>query len=88
MIVDMAYTNVFTQAGLFTETSSSFTSLSSVSGASWFSTQLFYSPEFYANVTQSTPDELGDFVKQWMDSYLTTTVNIVQNPQCNFTSNS
>ena len=88
MIVDMAYTNIFTQAGLFTETSSRFTSLSSVSGASWFSTQLFYSPEFYANVTQSTPDELGDFVKQWMDSYLTTTVNIVQNPQCNFTSDS
>ena len=47
MLVMMAFGNVFTQAGLITESSSAFTSLTTVSGASRFSTQFFYGTEFF-----------------------------------------
>ncbi|MGK3753345.1 MAG: hypothetical protein ACI8RD_005652 [Bacillariaceae sp.] len=82
MVALMAFGNVFTQAGLITESSSQFSSLSSVSGGTWFSTQLFYSPEFFKNITESTPNELGGFVLQWMNSYETFSNDISENAEC------
>ena len=69
MVGDMGFANVFAQAGLITKESSVFSSVSTVSGSSWFSTQFFYSPQFFTNVTTSSPDQLGYFVLQWMESY-------------------
>ena len=69
MVGLMGFANVFAQAGLITPDSSAFSSVSTLSGASWISTQFFYSPQFFTNVTTSTPDELASFVLQWMNSY-------------------
>ena len=84
MVGVMGFANVFAQAGLITQDSSVFSSVSTVSGASWFSTQFFYSPQFFTNVTTSTPEELASFVLQWMTSYeaIFWGVNITQNPAC------
>jgi hypothetical protein len=75
----MAYSNIFTQAGLITPDSSLLSAVSTQSGASWFSTQFFYSQQFFENTALSTPDELYDFVLSWMDSYqsMNTTTNFV-----------
>ena len=36
---------------------------------SWYSTQLFYSDEFYQATVPSSAEELYDFVELWLDSY-------------------
>ena len=84
MVGLMGFANVFAQAGLITPDSSAFSSVSTLSGASWFSTQFFYSPQFFTNVTTSTPDELASFVLQWMNSYkaIFSGENITRNPAC------
>jgi len=79
MFADMGYANVFRQAGLFDETSTKFEAISTTSGASWFSTQLFYSKVFYdRSVLADTPDDLEAFVLDWMDSYLVVSGDIDQ----------
>ena len=84
MVGVMGFANVFAQAGLITQDSSAFSSVSTVSGSSWFSTQFFYSPQFFKNVTTSTPEDLASFVLQWMTSYeaIFLGVNITHNPAC------
>jgi hypothetical protein len=77
-----AFANVFAQAGLLSNTSSAFTSVSTESGASWFSTQFFYSQPYYEATITSTPDELSDFILQWMNTYLNMTEALGTNPQC------
>lgn len=77
-----AFANVFAQAGLITDSSSSFTAISTESGASWFSTQFFYSPEYFDAAINSSPDELSDFITEWMGSYLTLTESLGTNQQC------
>ena len=84
MAADMAYANVFYQAGVIDDTSTVLSGISTESGGSWFSTQFFYSPEFNENITTSSPEELSNFVLQWMDSYETFTKELTQNPQCDF----
>ena len=43
---------------------------STTSGASWFSTQFFFSPAFYDRVILAeSPEELGGLVEDWMKSY-------------------
>ena len=79
-----AFANVFAQAGLLTNTASSFKALSTESGASWFSTQFFYSQPYYDATISSSPDELSDFILQWMDTYLTLTEGLGTVPQCEF----
>ena len=55
--------------------------VSTVSGGSWFSTQLFYSREFYnRTVNARSGGELERFVEEWMGSYYdisSTAVSIV-----------
>lgn len=70
MFACIGFANVFQQAGLFTEDSSLFSSISTTSGASWFSTQLFYSSAFYnQTVMAEDPSDLYEFVITWMAAY-------------------
>ncbi|CAB9505333.1 expressed unknown protein [Seminavis robusta] len=88
MFADIGYVNVFQQAGLMTHNSTRFSQVSTVSGGSWFSTQLFFSPEFYnQTVLAETPDDLYDFVVSWMNTYynISTDVDDATRSQCNTT---
>jgi len=69
MVGNMAFANVFSKAGLINNKSSKFSAISTQSGATWFSTQFFYSPQFFDKVVNSSPSELSKFVRQWMNSY-------------------
>jgi hypothetical protein len=69
MAICMGFANIFAQAGLFTNTSSRFASISTNSGASWFNTQFFYSQEYFDRTLTKDPQELYDFVVEWMHSY-------------------
>jgi hypothetical protein len=69
MVASMAFANVFSQAGLITNSSSKFSATSFQSGATWFSVQFFYSPQFFDKIVNSNPKQLSDFVIQWMNSY-------------------
>jgi len=68
MAGSMAFSNVFYQAGLFSDDSSSFTGVSSNSGGTWFSTQFFYSQEFF-DAMKGSPQEVAYFFTEWMDTY-------------------
>jgi len=68
MAGSMAYSNVYAQAGLFSDSSSSFTGVSSNSGGTWFSTQFFYSQTFH-DAMKGSPEEVAYFFTQWMNAY-------------------
>ena len=59
--------NLFSQPKL--DILTKFGAISTTSGASWFSTQLFYSQQFHDQVTTEDSKELYEFVVQWMDAY-------------------
>jgi hypothetical protein len=87
-VISLGYANLFQQAGLFTEDQSSFKSISTVSGGSWFSTQLFYSTEFYnRTVLAPNPQAVNDFVVEWMESYYRISTDVSQETiqNCNYT---
>ena len=97
MFADVGYVNVMAQAGLFPNTTNtteedSFSvlkSVSTVSGGSWFSTQLFFSREFYQRTAlAATPDDIYDFVLQWMKSYdgISSDIDDDTRASCNFDS--
>jgi len=65
----MGFARVFSEAGLFDETSSRFASISTNSAASWFNTQFFYSQIYYDLCTKGTIAEIDLFIEKWMDSY-------------------
>ena len=88
MFADVGYANIFQQADLFSSSGSAFKSISTVSGGSWFSTQLFYSDEFYNRTAMApSPEAVNDFVLEWMDSYynISTDVSEETKQKCNFT---
>jgi hypothetical protein len=85
MFACVGFASVFQQAGLISEDSSLFSAISTVSGASWFSTQLFYSPDFFAKTVLASPDELYDFVISWMDTYLAISENVTNYEVCDTT---
>ena len=82
----VGFANLFAQSGLFAQdggeqssSSSAFSAISTTSGASWFSTQLFYSNQFYRRVVHAQDgQELYDFVVQWMDAYLEATLKVIR----------
>ena len=81
----VGFANLFAQSGLFVKdggeqsSSSAFSAISTTSGASWFSTQLFYSNQFYRRVVHAQDgQELYDFVVQWMDAYLDATLKVIR----------
>lgn len=74
MVADMGFANLFQQAGLLS--SPQFSAYSGTSGSSWFGTQLFYSDNFFKMTTESTPEELAEFVTRWMDTYLNYTETV------------
>ena len=58
--------NLFSKLNIITK----FSAISTTSGASWFSTQLFYSQQFYNRVINANDSQaLYDFVVEWMDAY-------------------
>ena len=75
MVANMSFANVFSKAGLITNKGSRFSAISTQSGATWFSTQFFYSPQFFNKVVNSSPSQLSKFVNQWMNSYEAMYVN-------------
>jgi len=77
MFADIGYANIFQQAGLMNETSTRFNSIATVSGGSWFSTQLFYSHEFYKrSALAASPDDIEEFVLEWMETYYNISSNV------------
>ena len=53
-----------------TTTRTRFTSIATTSGGSWFSTQLFYSQNFYdKTVLAPSPSDVRQFVLDWMETY-------------------
>ena len=59
---------------------SDFSAISTTSGASWFSTQLFYSPQFYESVVDANDTQsLYDFVVVWMQSYTQMLTDSIEN---------
>lgn len=88
MFADVGYANVFHQVGLLMPDSSQFDTISTVSGGSWMSAQLFYSQEFYNRTAlASSPQEINDFVVQWMGTYnnISTEIDAETKAACNFT---
>jgi hypothetical protein len=88
----MAFANVSSLAGLINNsTTSSISSFSTQSGASWFSIQFFYSPQFYSNAVDSNPEDLSDFILKWMDSYEKMSASSTDQKRCDnldkFTNN-
>jgi len=85
MFADVGFANALNRAGVsFDNTNAdadvpTITGFSSTSGGSWFSTQFFYSLDFYEQTLVEDPDDLHAFVMLWMDSYLNLTETIVQN---------
>ncbi|KAL9188219.1 hypothetical protein ACHAXT_006597 [Thalassiosira profunda] len=76
MFADIGFANAFRRAGLFPNATyeegegSRFASIATVSGGSWFSTQLFYSEAFYNRTIHSeSAEEIEGFVRDWMASY-------------------
>jgi len=67
MFANVGVANLLQQAGLVDQLDHVATN----SGSSWFSLQFFFSQPFFDAVTESTPDELYDFVTAWMDAYST-----------------
>jgi hypothetical protein len=66
MAANMGLANLVNQAGILNQ----FEGVSTSGGATWFSTQFFYSPNFFSH-TIGTPTELRDFVASWMGAYAT-----------------
>jgi hypothetical protein len=92
MAAVMGFANLFGQAGLLptdvtSATNSQFSAISTNSGASWFSTQLFYSPVFYNRTVASTPVELSGFVTEWVHAYAIMQQNPPSNAFCQNISN-
>ena len=101
MVACMGFANLFGKIGLLptsTQDRSLFSGISTTSGASWFSTQLFYSPQFYDGVVNAANStELYDFVVLWMEAYHDVSVKFLQEQRdkispeeversCNFTA--
>ena len=62
----IGFANLFSKFDII----SKFSAISTTSGASWFSTQLFYSQQFYDRVVNvEDSDALHDFVVEWMVAY-------------------
>jgi hypothetical protein len=62
----VGFANLFGQLDIM----SKFSAISTTSGASWFSTQLFYSQQFYDGVVDAEDSQaLYDFVVEWMNAY-------------------
>lgn len=82
MVSNMGYANLFQQAGIISDTDSAFSAISTNSGGSWFSTQLFYSEPFYHNTVDLGPEALYNFVIDWMQSYYNYQNEMTQHPEC------
>jgi hypothetical protein len=85
MVANMGMANAMYQAGVLSNDSSLLRSVSGVSGSSWFATQFFYSESFFQKTATTSPTNLADFVRQWMNAYKTI-VNVPNTSACDFMS--
>ena len=69
MMANMGFANAFARANILSQSSCHFTAISGNSGAAWFLVQFFYSPNFFARVTQSNPVSLQSFALEWTEAY-------------------
>ena len=69
MVAQMGFANLFARAGLIGSNYTKFSAISSNSGGSWFATQFFFAPEFFAKVTSNDDYSLRDLIVQWMQAY-------------------
>ena len=67
--VAMGYANLFSKAGLFTETESKIHSVGTGSSGSWWASQFFFSPQFYKKCLVHDPDEIKLFMIQWLGAW-------------------
>jgi hypothetical protein len=81
MVADMGYANVLNQADVLDH----LTAMSTTSGGSWFSTQLFTSSEFFQSSIHSNPTQLASFVTHWMESYVSMQSAIPAQQLCQIT---
>jgi len=71
----VGFANLFQKLNII----SKFSAISTTSGASWFSTQLFYSQQFYDRVVNANDSQaLYDFVVEWMDAYKQMLVDTIE----------
>jgi len=71
----VGFANLFSKLNIM----SKFSAISTTSGASWFSTQLFYSQQFYDRVVHANDSSaLYDFVVEWMDAYKEMLVDTIE----------
>jgi hypothetical protein len=82
MVVNMAFANVFARAALMDSNQSRFTAISSTSGGSWFTTQLFFSPTFYNQVVSNSTSITYNFIVEWLQSYQDFIDGIPRSPAC------
>ena len=80
----MGFANAFSRAGLFNATSSDISAVSTTSGASWFSTQFFFSEQFRSQTAGPgvSPQKLRAFVVQWMETYHDLIRNVETDRSC------
>jgi hypothetical protein len=69
MISNMGFANAFSRVGLISKDHCDFDLVSSNSGGSWFMIQFFYSSAFFDRILVDDPDQLRDFVLEWMGAY-------------------
>eukprot|EP00567_Pseudictyota_dubia_P003330 CAMPEP_0197434436 /NCGR_PEP_ID=MMETSP1175-20131217/2164_1 /TAXON_ID=1003142 /ORGANISM="Triceratium dubium, Strain CCMP147" /LENGTH=579 /DNA_ID=CAMNT_0042963153 /DNA_START=73 /DNA_END=1812 /DNA_ORIENTATION=+ len=88
MVADMGYANIFQKAGFLGDgANTQFGAISTSSGGSWFSTQLFYDQFFFDKVTFDAPNALYDYVREWMQSYYDYQQDMKSNPECDVFGN-
>ncbi|CAB9522678.1 expressed unknown protein [Seminavis robusta] len=86
MFAGMGFANLFQQAGLMDDDHTHFSAISTNSGASWFSTQAFYSTEFYTKTVMApSPADLKFFAEEWMIAYLSVAKELEEYDICDIT---
>lgn len=66
---NIGYASSFAALGLITGNSTKFSGISSTSGGSWFTLQLFFSHPFFDAIVSSTPDEVATLVSNLTSAF-------------------
>jgi hypothetical protein len=70
MTAMIGWANLYSQIGLLGTDYCNFTSIGSVSGGAWFTTQFMHSQKFNDAVLTYTDKERYDFILEWIDSHI------------------
>jgi hypothetical protein len=72
MVANSAYAQVFSNIGLL----DNIDIVGTTSGSSWFSSQFFFSENYYRAVVDGTPESLGNFTRSWFEAYASTQADV------------